>query len=288
LDWEFPTERGGTPEDKHHFTLLVQDLRNSFDKYGLMLTSAFSPSISISRKGYELSVLGGLLDHIHLMAYDYFGAWDKKTGHNSPLYGPSAVASSVDYYLQQGVPREKLIVGLPFYGRTFIVDNNGLDGGRTIGVGAPAEKSFQGPFTKEDGFMGWNEICRELHTSRGQWMVSYDSEAHALFMQNGNKWVSFDGPDSMREKVQYISEKGLGGAMIWSIDTDDFKGLCSSVKNPLLRTINYEFHRSKDLSVTTTTKKPVRPNVVAADGNTIVPVCWLLMSTLLLVEFLRS
>lgn len=42
---------------------------------------------------------------------------------------------------------------------------------------------------------------------------------------------------SIKKKAEFINELGLGGAMVWSIETDDFKGICGR-KYPLLKTLN--------------------------------------------------
>ncbi|OXA56244.1 probable chitinase 2 isoform X2 [Folsomia candida] len=298
LDWEFPADRGGSMDDKRQFTILVQELRHKFDKYGLMLTSAFGPALSTATKGYELRELAGLLDHIHLMCYDYHGAWDRKTGHNAPLYAPKgdgSIAESVDYYLAQGVPPHKLVIGLPFYGRTFIIPDEGQLGdalssstGRNASVRAglfqgAMDKGFQGPYTKEDGFLGYNEICRELTASRGDWTTYWDDVAKVPYMRNGNKWVSFDNPDSIREKVKYITQKKLRGAMIWSIDTDDFRSTCG-IKNALLRTVNFALYQNvmpgDDVIPSTPGRGPLRPTA-GASGLQISVVLGLIAATVL-------
>ena len=54
---------------------------------------------------------------------------------------------------------------------------------------------------------------------------------------NGRKWFSFDDERSIRTKSEYVLSMGLGGGMIWSVDTDDFKGVCSGIKFPILSTM---------------------------------------------------
>lgn len=61
---------------------------------------------------------------------------------------------TVSYLLKLGASPAKLVVGVPFYGRTFtLVDKNLRQIGSTSnGTG------FQGPYTREDGFLGYNEV----------------------------------------------------------------------------------------------------------------------------------
>lgn len=42
---------------------------------------------------------------------------------------------------------------------------------------------------------------------------------------------------SITEKAEYIKSNDLGGAMVWSIETDDFRGI-SGEKYPLINTLN--------------------------------------------------
>jgi GH18 family chitinase len=58
----------------------------------------------------------------------------------------------------------------------------------------------------------------------------------------GNQWIGFDDLQSIKDKIEFLKSERLGGAMVWSIDTDDFKGLCGHEKYPLLKTISGELN----------------------------------------------
>ncbi|CAL8109513.1 unnamed protein product [Orchesella dallaii] len=260
LDWEFPGSRGGKPEDKHTFTKLVEELRVPFDRHGLILTAALGPAKSTAEQGYEVKPLARLLDQIHLMCYDYHGSWDKKTSHNAPLYasfGEGSIEASVEYYLQKGVPARKLVMGLPTYGRTFLL-SDGTEDGPALGKAA-GEVGFSGPYTNEPGFLGYNEIVKELLSNRGDWQTFWDDNAKVPFMRNGNKWLTFDNPESIREKVEFAIKKNLRGAMFWSIETDDFLGL-SGVKYPLLKTVNFVLSQDTSTNEIPTDEPPTKPS----------------------------
>merc|ERR1711997_507151 len=106
--------------------------------------------------------------------------------------------------------------------------------------------SFAGPYTREDGFVGYNEICEELNLEDSPWTVEWDEEIEAPYMHNGLKWVSFDNDKSIRKKTEYAYMQGLAGVMVWSIDTDAFTGdACRGPDFPLLRTINNALYKSE-------------------------------------------
>ncbi|XP_049845623.1 probable chitinase 2 [Schistocerca gregaria] len=240
LDWEYPTQRGGVPSDRENFVALVRELRQEFDKNGWLLTAALGASTAVIEKAYDVPMLGKYLDYMHIMCYDYHGTWDKMTGANAPLYGSSpsdtlSVDNSIRYYLKLGAPAKKLLMGVPLYGRTFMSDANANMGG----LGAPAEeKSFQGPYTKEDGYMGYNEICLELKTNSSMWTIMWDDKSSTPYAVSTNKVIVYDNAKSLTEKVNLAMKLELGGIMVWPLDTDDFRGECSEGIYPLMHTIN--------------------------------------------------
>jgi len=241
MDWEYPAERGGAPEDKENFVHLLKELRSEFTPHGYLLTAAVSASKSIINNAYDVPAISRYLDFINLMCYDYFGAWDKKTGYNAPLFAPRGDSSdsgkyfnvnyTVNYWLSQGAPASKLVLGMPFYGRTFTLDQ--ADSNKLT---SPAGNGPSGPFTNESNFMGYNEICEQIKEIG--WERQDDKVQMVPYVFKDTAWISYDDVDSIKAKTQFLTEKGLGGAMIWSIDTDDFRGTCGPEKFPLLRAIN--------------------------------------------------
>ncbi|KAB7501503.1 putative chitinase 1 [Armadillidium nasatum] len=58
------------------------------------------------------------------------------------------------------------------------------------------------------------------------------------YAYSGNQWVSYDDVAMVQTKAEYVLSKGLGGAMIWSLDLDDFTNRCGTEAYPLLKTVN--------------------------------------------------
>jgi chitinase len=130
-----------------------------------------------------------------------------------------------------GMPAEKLILGLAAYGRTFILTNssNSKPGDTAKGAGRAGSQ------TGQDGFISYYEICEKL--SQG-WTRVWQDEHKAPYAYSGVNWVGYDDIESLTIKVDYLKFKKLGGAMVWAIDLDDFSGsYCNQGKYPLITLI---------------------------------------------------
>ena len=174
------------------------------------------------------------------MTYDYHSNWDKKTGHVAPLYDHSEADVAyfntnytLNYYIRLGGDPSKIIMGLPLYGQSFTLvnpSNTGLNS-PSSGVGEA------GAFTRQGGFLAYYEICKQIQN--GGWTVVQDAEgAMGPYAYKGNQWVSFDDADMIRRKSELVNSMGIGGAMIWALDLDDFRNSCGCETYPLLKTIN--------------------------------------------------
>ena len=114
LDWEYPTKRGGKPEDRENFVSLVKELNQEFKKDSLMLTSAFGAGKDTIDSAYDIKELSKYLDYLHIMCYDYKGSWDKKIGANAPLSSSDVlnVEYTIEYLIELGAPVSKIAMGL--------------------------------------------------------------------------------------------------------------------------------------------------------------------------------
>lgn len=240
IDWEYPGDRnrGGTDNDFDNFLALLKEFRSAInnDAAGqkLLLTIA-SPAI---KKGeaknpqqfFEwLAQCAEYLDWMNVMSYDYHGAFpdDKVTGVNAPLLqdstpgGNFSIKDTVEAYLAAKIPKDKIVLGMPTYGRTFKVtspftDTDNGHGKPYSGAGSP------GQATQTPGFLAYYEILEGL--SSGDWKRGWDKTTLTPYAYNSKtgEWVSYDDAESLAYKVSYLIEEGLAGAMVWAIDDDDF------------------------------------------------------------------
>ncbi|XP_066963998.1 chitinase-3-like protein 1 [Macrobrachium rosenbergii] len=243
MDWEYPTQRGGNPEDYVNYITLMSELYQALHGEGMILTAAVSAGKATIDPAYNIPELSKSIDLLHLMTYDLHGSWETFAHHHSILYAhPEDTGDNlylnqdfaVSYWLEKGAPPEKLVMGVPLYGRSFRLQNE-----EDTGIYAPAtQPGGAGPYTREPGFMGYNEICDFQRTE--DWTVVHDpamNEPYAYYIPNNNFWVGYEDPDSVAIKAQYALDKGIAGCMVWSVETDDFHGKCHGAKFPLLTTL---------------------------------------------------
>lgn len=223
--WEYPAHRGGSEDDKENFVLLLKDIRSVFKTEKLYLSAFLRTQTDVVVNAYDLRNIAKNVDAILMMTFDFSGPWDGKVRYIAALKGKDEdnVASRVNYFISEGVPAEKIILGLPFFGRTFITENEG-----DIGDATKDNRGFAGPYFKEKGFLGFNEVCRlkKIH----EWEDEFDQEASQAigkFKYEGlTKVTVYDTPRSVANKVKFMMENNLGGVWTWFVDSDDFRGKC--------------------------------------------------------------
>jgi chitinase len=243
VDWEYP--RGN--DEKERYALLLKELREAFDGEAnankvppLLLSAAVPANFEVLSNGYDVAEISKHLDLINVMTYDFHGLWETQIGHNSPLKPMTASSEylsklTTDYstreWIRLGAPKEKLMIGMATYGRSFTLeDTKKFDiGDSAIGGGR------QGKFTKESGILAFYEICDFL---RANATLVWDEEQGVPFAYKGNQWVGFDDERSITGKMEWLKSNELGGVMVWSVDLDDFTGYCGGPSYPLLTMIN--------------------------------------------------
>ncbi|XP_055531989.1 chitinase-3-like protein 1 [Wyeomyia smithii] len=263
VDWEYPAQRDGDPMvDRDNFVHLLSDLRQELSKRGLLLTAAVAAAETSASISYNIPEISKYLDFINLMTYDLHGPWEATTGHHAALHaGPNDVTvaqqqlnveSCVMFWLAAGAPAEKLNLGVAFYGRTFT-----LRSASENHIGALSSGPGQGGlYSQELGFLGYNEICEKLLTDR--WYFKWDEDQQVPYAFSGNQWVGFDNAESLTLKCDLVNLHGLAGAMVWSIETDDFNGRCGD-KFGLLGALRAGLKNGDTItsvSATTLTKEP--------------------------------
>jgi len=222
VDWEYPTGNGEPgnverPEDPANFILLMAELRKQLDEAGAADGRSYLLTIATSANAAQVEQIDWVaaqesLDWINVMAYDFAGPWSETTGFNAPLYGEQSADTAIQAYLAAGIPADKLVLGVPFYGRGWkevAAENDGLH--QPYGS-IPGGTYGEGVFEYEDISKFWvNYMTR-------QWDEA--AQVPWLYSEGTGIMISYDDVESLQIKAAYVNEQGLGGVMFWELSAD--------------------------------------------------------------------
>ncbi|XP_072382080.1 chitinase-3-like protein 1 [Diabrotica undecimpunctata] len=238
IDWEYPTLRDGShPEDKDNFVEMLKDFQDIMKPKGLLLTAAVAGAVDKIESAYHVEEVAKYLDMINVMTYDYHGAFDNLVGHVSPLHASSkdyehgrnatyTVATGLEYWLYKNADPSKINLGLPTYGRTFTL----ADRTKTELYSEVLGPGERGLYTGIRGSLGYHEICEFYSGSDSTYY--WDDEQKVPHRVWEDQWAGYDDQRSIQYKVDFAVSHNLAGVLIWSLDTDDFRGECGR-KYPL-------------------------------------------------------
>lgn len=229
FDWEFPQNA----TDRNNFTLLVQDIRNAFNSAPnahpeWLISGAYSWT-NYYAQWYDLAALTPLVDFFNIMTYDAHGPWSPHSGHNAPLGAAAGDSDSVSmqavmtyYNTTRGVPLNKLVFGLPFYGYNF-----------------PTEDLHQACATcgSDTPYVPYKDIPALIGNG---WTRTWDASASSPKLRHDTqaRTISYDDPQSIQAKSDWaLNTKGLRGVFMWDLSLDHMGGgnqpLLDAMRAPL-------------------------------------------------------
>lgn len=228
IDWEYPcndsADIDADPRDKQNFTLLLEALRQELGADKILSIAAGAGAYFV--RDTEMDKVARILDYVQLMTYDMRSGFCRQAGHHTslkPSEGDDSgrdTVSAVELFHSAGVPYDKIVIGAAFYSRHWTgvpATNNGLlQPAQSLGNYGP----------------GYSELVEKYIDKRG-WTRYWDERAQAPYLFNGSEFISYDDPDSLRAKCEYLKEKRLLGIMYWEHGSDATHTLLKAIADAL-------------------------------------------------------
>lgn len=193
IDWEYPTSDmagiSASPDDTENFTLLMKELRRVLPAE-MQLTMASAANA----KYVDFKEAVQYMDFVNVMNYDMASAPQHHSGmYRSEMSPGITCEEGILAHVEAGVPMEKLVFGMPFYGRA------------------------------SGALEGFNDYKNIVQLPEDKFTIEWDDTAKAPYVvevKSGDVVCTFDDPRSIAIKCDYIAEKGMRGAMYWDYDGD--------------------------------------------------------------------
>ncbi|KWT62027.1 chitinase [Streptomyces albus subsp. albus] len=218
IDWEYPNACGLTCDTsgREALTNVLKALRAKFG--GKLVTAAIAADASAGGKLDAADYKGAsqYVDWYNPMTYDYFGAWDAKgpTAPHSPLTAYNGIpkagyntADTIKKLKGMGIPANKLLLGIGFYGRGWQGVTQDAPGGTATGAA---------PGKYEAGIEDY-KLLKTRCPATGK-------VGGTAYAKCGNQWWSYDTPETIGSKMTYKNQQGLGGTFFWELSGDTANG----------------------------------------------------------------
>ncbi|CAD5217395.1 unnamed protein product [Bursaphelenchus okinawaensis] len=250
IDWEFPVfSPDAKPSDRDGFSLLLKALREEFDKTGqkLILSVALGAPYTVLERSYDINALNLYVDLVQIMNYDYhiynpvttpfvgFNAPLRKLPYEIFLLDRLNSEYSTQNYLNKGLDRNKLIFGIPTYGRGFklLTELLHFPYSPAVGVSALGE------------YIPYRRSCK--YQLSNQFSYVWEDGAASPYLYQGREWLSVEDERSVRLKAEFARDLGVAGVMIFAIDSDDYDAKCSNKTFPLIKSIRSVFKTDEEV-----------------------------------------
>lgn len=212
IDWEYPETSTEVQNYTSFMQLLYEEMKKANMNY-LVTTAVYGGN---GHTHYNVQETHKYVDYMHLMTYDLNDP--NTTTHLTSLSGKTSVKSTVESYVNAGVPISKLVIGAAFYGKIYQISSSSTSYLGVKPISTPTTITYKEIKSKYLSKLDTNSNIQRV----------WDSSANAPYLcvteTNGNKFfITYDDAESVKLKAEYVMSSQLAGIMFWALGEEDRK-----------------------------------------------------------------
>lgn len=186
----------------------------------------YASAASSQQSFWDIGAISQYVDYIIVMAYDFHQRSSEQAGPVAPLFSEDSkwnkdINQHLKSFLDQ-VPREKILLGIPFYGYGWRTDSNQpkantyKDTGFTVSYKKAKEllSMAEGKDSEEKTWLGATQIKKSFDDNALSPYITYkqDGELYTIY---------YEDPQSIAYKLEYARQLDLAGIAIWALGYED-------------------------------------------------------------------
>ncbi|WED42451.1 glycoside hydrolase family 18 protein [Legionella cardiaca] len=267
IDWE--NELLASQEEIKGVATLLKRLHDSIHTDGYCISNAVPATKAYWYHYPDARLWQAYINWTTVMAYDHYGTFGPRTEHASALYETNrrkdasypypktSGNKAIKHYYNQGLPAQKLILGIPFYCHSYFINNDVVnDNPEAPGLHVPVlDPNISSQMSYNEAYTRYGDKLFAYQSS----FLGKDGQAVTFYglipIENTtiSRFLSCEGPRTIVDKINYVEGNNpmtvnsqeivkLGGVSFWSLQQD----LSFSDTNSLLRAIYYGFAATKN------------------------------------------
>jgi len=236
IDFEHPKQGGDDVLLVQFMQTLSDTFKSARNDYHISLCT---PSVDWWGT-YDYGSIAPYVDAFMLMGYGYYWSGSANAGPTSPLEGGNYyINKSVNDHIDEGAPKSKIILGLPYYGYDWPVSNTNKNAPATGPGSSRTYSAVQGLISTYSPTIYYDDVAECA------WFNYNDGQQRQLW---------FDNYTSLERKLDYIFDRDLGGLGIWAYG---YQGIYTELEQLLV----------DKFSIDTPNKYPPGPFIINSDAG---------------------
>lgn len=258
VDWE--NELLASDEEIAGVTTLLKRLHETLRGEGYCVSNAVPATSAYWRHYPSGSQWQAYVNWTTVMAYDHYGTFGPRTELGAALYDPqrrddptypyptTSGNQAIKHYYRQGLPADKLILGVPFYCHSYYVSNQSIaDNADYPGLYMPViDANISSQISYDEAYQRYGDalFAHAVSYAKNNRQAVTFYGLIPLEKTDKSRFLSCENPQAIRSKVDYVKGSNplsdqvkmpvrLGGISFWSLQQD----LPFSSEKSLLRTL---------------------------------------------------